>query len=196
VTSPKKAMASQQAKQKRSKDASQAKRSATVPAESRELRRKNPTGTRRATNREGIKGAPRRRGLRIRSSNFVNSEVRGAVLRFARWLRQHYDFPIRVVAYLYPSERIITRDGDLASASFFGPFDRSVEPYIRLPTGDYEAQKLKRGRDHALAAILCSLAHEVVHYQQWVTTGEMHERGVPRKAAAIVDAYAMSVDHP
>jgi hypothetical protein len=55
---------------------------------------------------------------------------------------------------------------------------------------------IPQGRDNALAAILCSLAHEVVHYQQWVTTGEMHERGVPRKAAAIVDAYAMSVDYP
>lgn len=118
------------------------------------------------------------------------------MLRFARWLRKHHDFPIRVVAYLYPSERIITRAGHLATASFFAPFDRSVEPYIRLPTGDYEALKLKRGRDNALAALLCSLAHEVVHYQQWVTTGKIYERGVPRRGAAIVDAYAMSVDHP
>jgi len=71
-----------------------------------------------------------------------------------------------------------------------------VEPYIRLPTGDYEKLKKKHGRDDALATLLCSLAHEVVHYQQWVTTGETYERGVSRKGAAIVDAYAMSVDHP
>lgn len=118
------------------------------------------------------------------------------MLRFARWLRQHYEFPMRVVAYLYPSERIVTRDGELASASFFAPFDRSVEPYIRLPTGDYKDLKKKHGRDDALAAFLCSLAHEVVHYQQWVTTGETYERGVSKRSEAIVHAYAKSVAHP
>ena len=86
--------------------------------------------------------------------------------------------------------------GDRVSASFFAPYDRNVEPFIRVATGDYLRLKKERGRDNALAACLNSLAHEFVHYQQWVATGEISERGVIRRAQSIVDRYAMTTDHP
>jgi hypothetical protein len=63
--------------------------------------------------------------------------VRRAFIRFARWLRQEYVFPIRVPVYLYPSRTILNRDGAHVSATFLGPFDRGEEPYIRVATGDY-----------------------------------------------------------
>jgi hypothetical protein len=122
--------------------------------------------------------------------------VRAALIRFARWLRREFEFPIRVPVYLFPSEHIVTMHGDLVSASFFAPFNRSVEPFIRIATGDYPQLSKELGRDNALAAFLQSLAHELVHYQQWVATGETSERGVTRRAQRIVERYSLTTDHP
>ncbi len=125
-----------------------------------------------------------------------NPHVRAALVRFARWLRREYDFPIRVPVYLFPSEQIITMHGNRVSASFFAPFSRSVEPFIRIATGDYPQLKNELGRDNALAAFLQSLAHELVHYQQWVATGRTGERGIIRQAQRIAERYALTTDHP
>ena len=55
-----------------------------------------------------------------------------------------------------------TRDTrELASATFFAPYDKTVEPYIRIATGDYEVLVSERGKNHALWAILRSMAHEI-----------------------------------
>ena len=51
-------------------------------------------------------------------------------------------------------------------------------------------------RDNALAAFLNSVAHEVVHYQQWIETGQITERGVVARAGNMVDRYALTTDHP
>ncbi|MFS0605303.1 hypothetical protein [Peribacillus frigoritolerans] len=49
---------------------------------------------------------------------------------------------------------------------FFAPYDKTVEPYIRIATGDYEESVSERGKNDALWAILSSMAHEIIHYQQ------------------------------
>lgn len=41
-----------------------------------------------------------RQGLRIRCEQSVHLEVRRACLEFGKWLRQEFEFPIRVVVYL------------------------------------------------------------------------------------------------
>jgi hypothetical protein len=86
--------------------------------------------------------------------------------------------------------------GEHVSASFFAPWKRQEEPYIRIATGDYPALKRKRGRDNALAAFVTSLSHEVVHYQQWVETGETSERGVAGRARSMLSQYSKAVDRP
>jgi hypothetical protein len=136
-----------------------------------------------------------RTGIRIRGAR-GHPEVRRAFIRFAKWLRQEYDFPIRVPVYLFPSEQIITMHGERVSASFFAPYNRTMEPFIRVATGDYVQIKKEVGRDDALAACLNSFAHEFVHYQQWVASGNISERGVIRRAQSIVDRYAMTTGHP
>ncbi len=137
----------------------------------------------------------RRKGLRIQGSR-GHPEVREALKRFAKWLRQEYEFPIRVPVYLNKNEWIITIDGEECSASFFAPYERDVEPYIRIATGDYDKLLAKRGRDRALAAYICSLAHEVIHYQQWITDGQTHEKGVDKESLKILRRYAQTVDEP
>jgi hypothetical protein len=63
------------------------------------------------------------------------------------------------------------------SATFFAPFDKCVEPYIRVATGDYLELLEKNGQDNALAAFLGSIAHEMGHYYQWIDDLELDEEG-------------------
>ncbi len=136
-----------------------------------------------------------RTGLRIRGAR-GHPELRAALIRFAKWVRANYDFPIRVPVYLSPKTTIITIHGEEASASCFAPFDRNEEPYIRIATGDFEELRREQGRDDCLATFIISMSHELIHYEQWLATGEMSEEGVNRKARAMLDRYAKTVDHP
>ena len=136
-----------------------------------------------------------RDGLFVRGNN-VHPEVRRSVIQFARWMRLHFKFPIRVPVYLSPNAQIVTKTRKRVSASFFAPYDRSLEPYIRVATGDYIGLRTKHGPDDALAAILCSVAHEIVHYQQWIQGKETREREAVWGAQKILRAYAKAVLHP
>ena len=136
-----------------------------------------------------------RKGLIIRGQR-GHPDVREALKRFAKWLRQEYDFPIRVPVYLNMKYRHVTIEGEEVSASFFAPYDRSIEPYIRIATGDYDDLVAKSNKQDALAAYIRSLAHEVIHYQQWIVDGRTTEKGVDRKALAILRRYPQTVDMP
>jgi len=137
----------------------------------------------------------RRAGLRIVGRR-GHPQVRAALVRYASWLRLRFAFPIRVPVYLLPGETVVTMHGEHVAASIFLPWDRHVEPYIRIATGDYPALRRKVGRDRALAAFLSSLTHEILHYRQWVETGRSTERGVDAESMRLVRAYATTVDHP
>ncbi len=136
-----------------------------------------------------------RAGLLIRGAR-GHPVVRRAFIRYARWLRSNYEFPIRVPVYLSPRKELISMNGGTASATFFAPWDRAEEPYIRVATGDYPTEQKRCGRDDALATLIHSFSHEIVHYQQWVETGEMWERGVEVKADTMLRRYAREVDRP
>lgn len=136
-----------------------------------------------------------RRGLRIRGER-GNPEVREALIKFARWLRQVYDFPVRVPVYLLPGEQVVTDNGDRCSATFFAPWKTTEEPYIRIATGDCPKLKRERGRNNALAAFVCSMAHEVVHYQQWVHKNDLAERGVSARARRLLRRYSQTTGRP
>ena len=134
-------------------------------------------------------------GLRIRG-HLAHPDVRNAIVCFAQWIRTEHYFPVRCPVYLSPHEQLTTIDGSVATASFFAPWDACVEPYIRIATGDYQPPRLRRKRNDALAGYLHSLAHELVHYWQWVESGDTTERGVIVRANSIVAAYALTTDNP
>lgn len=142
----------------------------------------------------------RRTGLRIRIESSVDEEVKLACKNFICWLRTEYTFPLRVPIYVKASKYLITLDGDKAVGTFFEPFDYSVEPYIRISTGDYESMKQSIGKDNALASILLSIAHELTHYYQWINNIELTPIGMERQAThyahLIVDEYALTREHP
>ncbi|MCP3930378.1 MAG: hypothetical protein GY705_14900 [Bacteroidetes bacterium] len=137
----------------------------------------------------------KRSGLRIRGHR-GNQEVKNAIIRFSKWLRQNYEFPIRLPVYLRPEKELTNLSGNKCSASFFAPWSMDEEPYIRIATGCYPSEKQELGRDNALAGYLSSLAHEIVHYQQWVKNNKLYEHGVSAKASIMVDQYATTTDSP
>lgn len=150
--------------------------------------------------RDHITEKEHRCGIRVRFDNGVNNEVRRACKEFICWLRRDYCFPIRVPIYFKSTKTVRTRSGESASAVFFGPFDKEVEPYIRIAVGDYDDMLSKLGKDNALAAILCSIAHELSHYFQWIADCELPDAALERQALyyahAILDDYALEREHP
>ena len=130
----------------------------------------------------------RRTGLRLRAAR-GRPEVQAVVRPFVRWLRERYEFPVRVPVYLSPAPQVRTVHGDWCSASFFAPWDRRVEPYIRLATGEYPTLRRRWGRSRAAVSHLISLAHEVLHYEQWVRGRPLSERCLPERASQVVRQY-------
>jgi hypothetical protein len=91
---------------------------------------------------------------------------------------------------------IRTSQGEHVPASFFAPFERTVEPYIRVATGDFPSRKRKCGRHNALASVLCSIAHEIIHYQQWIDGEEMREREAIIRGLRLLRAYSKNTLRP
>lgn len=143
----------------------------------------------------GANRGQRRSGLRIRGHR-GDPEVRAALIRYARWLRNEYDFPIRVPVYLLPGRFVRKINGELCAALFFAPWRPDVEPHIRIATGDYREVKAEQGRDDALAGFIDAMSHEIVHYQQWIETGKIWERGVAVRAVGMLRAYSSNLAHP
>ncbi|SFS76954.1 hypothetical protein SAMN05428962_2752 [Paenibacillus sp. BC26] len=138
-----------------------------------------------------------RSGIRIRTESGVHPEVKRACLEFAKWLRREYNFPIRVVVYLKRDYQIKNRyTKELVSATFFAPYDKNEEPYIRVATGDYLELVNDRGQDNALVAILGSVAHELGHYYQWLDDKELDEEIADEYRDEIIEEYESTRDHP
>ncbi len=117
-----------------------------------------------------------------------------AVKKFARWLRGHYEFPVPVSVLLSPHYQLKTNMGRNVSAFFFLTNGKGVKPYIKISTGDYPDLKRSEGRNNALGSILNSVAHEVIHYHQWLENGDTRERGVVVKADGLVKKYGADVN--
>lgn len=141
-----------------------------------------------------------RHGVRLRCDKEIDPEVRRACKEFCQWLRMEYEFPMRVPIYLKNSALIKAMDKEMVSATFFGPYDKYQEPYIRVAAGDYQELLKKRGKDNALASYLHSIAHELTHYFQWLNGIELTpigtERQAGRYAGLILDKYAETREHP
>ena len=141
-----------------------------------------------------------RSGLRLYCDKEVDPEVKRACKEFCTWLRSEYYFPIRVPIYLKSTEKIKKMDGDLVYGTFFGPYIKLEEPYIRVATGDFHELQEECGKDEALAAYLSTIAHELSHYFQWLNDLKMTEIGKERQADKysrdIVREYARMKEHP
>lgn len=128
-----------------------------------------------------------RRGLRLRCDKGVHEDVHFAAIHFCRWLRSEYEFPIRVVVYLKNKTKIInSQTRETVTATFFAPFDKSAEPYIRVAVGYYSDIIAQNGRLHAIYPIVESIAHEVAHYFQWIDDKDLSENEAEEMAEEIL----------
>lgn len=145
-------------------------------------------------------GIQTRSGLRFRFASDADAEVKEACIRFGKWLRKEYFFPIKVPVYVKGEKRIKSLDGEMVNGTFFQPYNKELEPYIRVATGNYASNLIKLGRDDALALILETIAHELTHYFQWINDIKLTEIGYERQATSyanlILDEYARVVEHP
>ncbi|WP_256256289.1 hypothetical protein [Paenibacillus sp. BC26] len=102
-----------------------------------------------------------------------------------------------MVVYLKRDYQIKNRyTKELVSATFFAPYDKNEEPYIRVATGDYLELVNDRGQDNALVAILGSVAHELGHYYQWLDDKELDEEIADEYRDEIIEEYESTRDHP
>lgn len=137
----------------------------------------------------------KRKGLHIRCKH-THPEVKEAIILFAKWLRKKQIFPIRVPVYVSAREKVLTRKGQECFALFFEPFGGTEEPFIKIATGDYKQEKAKRGKYSAIAAILCSLAHEVIHYLNWCKQRQSSEKRVSENAKSMTLRYLHAIKNP
>ncbi|MBK5491355.1 hypothetical protein JFT95_29105 [Bacillus sp. TH17] len=141
-----------------------------------------------------------RTGLRLKFDKDVDPEVRRAIKEFCKWLRQEYFFPIRVPIYVKSACKIKAIDGKLVYGTFFEPFNRNDEPYIRISTGDYYDTLEKNGKDNALGSYLVTIAHELTHYFQWINDINLTKIGYERQATTysgyIIDEYKETREQP
>lgn len=122
--------------------------------------------------------------------------MRRCLQRYARWLREQVDFPVRVTVYLSPRKMLLTRAGDSAQSILRVPTDRRESAHILIAAGDWNELLRERGRDNALAAYLHVLSEEIVFYRQWIERKQPARRAAERKGEALVRAYAKCVDRP
>ena len=141
-----------------------------------------------------------RRGLRVRYEHGIDTDLKESIKRFILWIRRNYYFPFRVVIYIKSSEFITAKDGDLVSGTFFEPYYRTDEPYIRVAAGDHAKNLIRWGRDDAIAATLRTIAHELTHYYQWINGVDKPIRNLELQAyicsIIIIRKYAETTEHP
>ena len=141
-----------------------------------------------------------RSGLRLRFDKGVYDDVKNACIKYAKWLREYYDFPIRIPIYFKNTDKLKTVDEKGAYATFFRPNSFFVEPYIRVAVGDYEKRKSEWGKDNILFAYLVNISHELTHYYQWINDLKLTTIGEERQATTyankIIQEYVDEVLHP
>ena len=141
-----------------------------------------------------------RKGLRVRYEHGIDTDLKESIKRFILWIRRNYYFPFRVVIYIKSSEFITAKDGDLVSGTFFEPYYRTDEPYIRVAAGDHAKNLIRWGRDDAIAATLRTIAHELTHYYQWINGVDKPIRNLELQAyicsSIIIRKYAETTEHP
>lgn len=151
---------------------------------------------------EGVK-----KGLKVRFDKNVEDEVKRAVKEFCKWLREIFLFPIQIVIYIKNTDYVKLQSGEKVSAKFWGPYVDTEMPYASIAAGGFDSELTGSAKDNQLAALLCSIGHELSHYYQWLSDPKWseekskaeimrEERQARYYSKQIVDYYANTREHP
>lgn len=138
-------------------------------------------------------------GLRLRFYAGVRADVRERLKQFARWLRREIRFRHPVQVTVVPHALVMGHDGAAAWGVFLIPPDDYVPgdvTRIYLAGGAVEVLEwhYQVAPSESTRKLMHNLAHEIVHYEQWRDGRTVCERGVNRRAAALVRAYRLEWD--
>ena len=138
----------------------------------------------------------RKTGLRLRFEKDVDPDVKRECLKFAKWLRKEYRFPVRVCVYIKNKRRIKAIDGEYVCGTFWRPDNYRDYPFIRLAAGDYSEMCSEEGPVNAIYEIILCMAHELTHYYQWINSLKLtligEERQAQNYSSFILNEY---IDH-
>ncbi|EUJ33791.1 hypothetical protein MFLO_01125 [Listeria floridensis FSL S10-1187] len=130
-----------------------------------------------------------RSGIRISNQKEVDPFLKEEFVKYGEWLRSYYNFPQRVRVYVKADEYITALNGNLVSGTFFAPFEKREEPYIKVATGDFIKGKQKYGVFQMLFNTLNTLSHEIQHYYQWLDDEELDEEEAEYGAEELTQEY-------
>lgn len=126
----------------------------------------------------------------------VNFELKTYVEEFVEWLSLKFDFPVFIDIYVFSPKYILNSKNEKVSALFFAPFKSNLKPFVKVATGDFDFLIKEIGLTNAIGSILCSLAHEVIHYNQWIQNIDFDEDAANSKANLLVQEYIDQKRYP
>jgi tetratricopeptide (TPR) repeat protein len=127
------------------------------------------------------------KGITIRCSREVDTKIRDICVEFTGWIRKNIALPIKVTIYVRKNYKSRISENDIFKASFFAPYLKSDNPFIRV---DVENHKIENSDEEStILSILESIAHEIVHYVQWIEGLPFSEDEAERKSKKLVRKF-------
>lgn len=102
----------------------------------------------------------------------ANKEVKRACVNLEKWLSKNIYFPVKLYVYIRNSIRVKTTKGESVVGRLSVPKNRehieNGDVFDEIAIGDYKKLLNTKNKSVALADILDPIAHEIIHYFQWI----------------------------
>ncbi len=119
-------------------------------------------------------------GITFHFEQGLDPALKRHFVALAKWLRQHYRFPVHLNVYILSCETVTVLNGDAAYGAFRWYPKR--HPRIRIAS-KIEAERLAAySTKDNYDMVLSSLIHELTHYYQWVLKLNQSESQSERQA--------------
>lgn len=126
-------------------------------------------------------------GLRIRCLDEIELQLREIVIEFGKWIRGKLDFPVTVTVYIRGKYISKINNEETFLASFFAPDNRAHNPYIRVDVENHKDNL--NDVNEFRKSILVSIAHEIIHYMQWLEGLDFCEEDAENKSEQLVGKF-------
>ena len=121
-------------------------------------------------------------GLRCRYDNRIDNNILCILKCFISWVRERFQFPIRLVIYYKALEYIKAKDGEYVSGTFWGPYSFTEGAYIKIACPELKTNENEKTIYKRIINILVTTAHEISHYYQWVNRLNKTDRQIEYQA--------------
>lgn len=101
--------------------------------------------------------------------NNINKDIKRAFANFEKWLSKNLYFPVKLYIYIRNTKHVQTTKGESVVGRLFAPGDAGHErAFAEIAVGDYKELLNKEKKTVLLAEMMDPIAHEIVHYFQWI----------------------------